>query len=189
MTDPYAILGLPRNATPEQIRAAYRRLARQFHPDVSTQPDAASRFAAVADAYERLTAPAARTKSGRPRTTHAEAAQPDPTEAAEAGETYDAFFRSHRARAARRPPPFVPVPGTLDLQLDLPVSVAEVAEGVSMPVPTPAGPHEMRIPAGTPDGRVIRLAGLGARGRSGLRGDLLVRVRVVPGSGAGVTDD
>jgi DnaJ-class molecular chaperone len=191
MQDPHAILGLTRDATPDQIRAAYRRLARQLHPDVSTRPDAARRFAAVAEAYELLTDPRRSTRNhpGPTASPQSPETAPDWTDAAEAGETYDAFFRSHRARAARKPPPFVPIPGTLDLELDLPLSVTEAAEGVTMSVPTPTGPHEVRVPAGTPDARAIRLTGLGARGRAGVRGDLIVRVRIVPGSGAGVAED
>jgi curved DNA-binding protein len=52
--DYYAILGIERNATDDQIRKAYRRLARQYHPDVNKSPDAAKRFAEVSEAYEVL---------------------------------------------------------------------------------------------------------------------------------------
>lgn len=40
----FAVLGLPRSATREQVKQAYRRLARQWHPDVNTSPGAAERF-------------------------------------------------------------------------------------------------------------------------------------------------
>ena len=53
-TDYYALLGLPRNATEEQVRSAYRKLARQFHPDVNTSPDAAQKFNKITEAYEVL---------------------------------------------------------------------------------------------------------------------------------------
>src|SRR5881296_4045626 len=53
-TDYYALLGLPRNATEEQIRTAYRKLARQYHPDVSKATDAAEKFKKVTEAYEVL---------------------------------------------------------------------------------------------------------------------------------------
>ena len=53
-TDYYALLGVARNATEEQIRSAYRKLARQYHPDVNQAPDAAERFKQVTEAYEVL---------------------------------------------------------------------------------------------------------------------------------------
>ena len=51
--DCYQILGVSRDAKPEEIRTAYRRLARQLHPDVSGHQDAA-RFHEIQQAYETL---------------------------------------------------------------------------------------------------------------------------------------
>src|SRR2546427_11592741 len=56
-TDYYVLLGVPRTATDEQIRSAYRKLARQYHPDVNSASNAAERFKAVTEAYEVLTDP------------------------------------------------------------------------------------------------------------------------------------
>lgn len=184
--DPHAVLGVPRHATPDQIRTAYRRLARLHHPDVSKAPDAAARFAAIADAYERLTAP------NPPRDPHAPPAHPAPTpdpdapDPAEAAEVYDTFFASDAARARpRRRPPYRPVPGTPHLALDLPLTPAEAARGTTVTVPTPAGPHPLTIPAATPDGAEFRIPGVvpgptPARPRA----DLIVRIRLTPASGA-----
>jgi len=52
--DPYEILGVARDATPEQIKKAYRQLAMKLHPDVASEPDAVDRFKKVAEAYEVL---------------------------------------------------------------------------------------------------------------------------------------
>jgi curved DNA-binding protein CbpA len=53
----YDILGVPRGATTDQIRRAYRSRAQKLHPDVNAAPDAAARFAEVQNAYEVLSNP------------------------------------------------------------------------------------------------------------------------------------
>lgn len=56
--DFYILLGVKREATPEDIKRAYRRLARRFHPDINPgDREAASRFRQIADAYETLIDP------------------------------------------------------------------------------------------------------------------------------------
>jgi len=57
MNDYYEILGVARDASPEQIKKAYRQLAMKLHPDVATEPDAGERFKKVAEAYEVLQDP------------------------------------------------------------------------------------------------------------------------------------
>ena len=52
--DYYEVLGVPRDASPEQIKKAYRKLAMQYHPDVADAPDAAEKFKEIGEAYEVL---------------------------------------------------------------------------------------------------------------------------------------
>lgn len=54
MANPYAILGVSRTASSSEIKSAYRRLARLYHPDVNTSPEAPERFALVNEAYRIL---------------------------------------------------------------------------------------------------------------------------------------
>lgn len=52
--DYYEVLGVRRDASPEEIKKAFRRLARQYHPDVNKEPDAEARFKEINEAYEVL---------------------------------------------------------------------------------------------------------------------------------------
>jgi curved DNA-binding protein len=78
--DYYKTLGVPRNATKEAIKQAYRKLARKYHPDVSKEPDAEARFKEINEANEVLKDPEKRT-------------------------AYDALGSQWRAGQEFRPPP------------------------------------------------------------------------------------
>ena len=59
--DYYAVLGVKRDASADDIKTAYRRLARKYHPDVSKEKDAEEKFKEMAEAYETLQNPEKRT--------------------------------------------------------------------------------------------------------------------------------
>ena len=52
--DYYEVLGVDKNADEKEIKSAFRKLAKKYHPDVSKEPDAAEKFKEVQEAYEVL---------------------------------------------------------------------------------------------------------------------------------------
>src|SRR4029077_479789 len=60
LPDLYAVLGVGRDASDDDIKRAYRRLARELHPDVNADPEAERRFKEVTAAYQTLSDPARR---------------------------------------------------------------------------------------------------------------------------------
>ncbi len=90
MRDPHEILGVPWNADPRHIRAAYRKRAAQLHPDRNSEPDAADRLKEVVEAYRFLSDP------GR-FVDEVDRYTPEPSMANSAAATMDtAEFRRHQ---------------------------------------------------------------------------------------------
>jgi len=78
MSNFYEILGVPRSASPGEIKKAYRRLARQYHPDLNRETNAEERFREITAAYEILSNEDKRTKYDRlSEGTHAASASID----------------------------------------------------------------------------------------------------------------
>ena len=62
MSDFYSVLGIAKNATPDEIKSAYRKLAKEFHPDVNKATGAEEKFKQVTEAYETLSDPRKRSE-------------------------------------------------------------------------------------------------------------------------------
>lgn len=271
--DYYATLGVERTAQHDEIRRAFRKLARKFHPDVSKEPDAEARFKEVAEAHEALIDPERRAAYDALARRHANGQgfepppgwdsgfepgrPPGPGQGGQGGADFSDFFETlfgrgsaAKAQAQARPGPvqgddhharvtidlndaytgaqrtvalrmqgvdaqgqpalrtrqlevtipkgvrpgqrlrlqgqggagfggapagdlyleiaFAPHPvfniDGRDLRFKLPVAPWEAALGATVQAPTPQGPVELRIPAGSSQGGQLRLKGKGLPG-------------------------
>ena len=101
----YDVLGLRSSATAEEIKKAYRKLAKTSHPDVSSKPNAAEQFVKIAEAFEILSDPDKRAvydhRLRRDRLPPTRSASPRPSSGQGPGQQaqYEAWVRQARARA------------------------------------------------------------------------------------------
>jgi molecular chaperone DnaJ len=97
--DLYAVLGVAREATNDDIRRAYRRLARELHPDINADPEAERRFKEITAAYETLSDPGRRRQYD---TWGQRGAPPDLFPFGDFGDVFDVFFGGGMGAGARR---------------------------------------------------------------------------------------
>ncbi|RTG99524.1 molecular chaperone DnaJ [Thermus scotoductus] len=180
MKDYYAILGVPRNATQEEIKRAYKRLARQYHPDVNKSPEAEEKFKEINEAYAVLSDPEKR----RVYDTYGTATPPPPPPPGGYDfsgfdvEDFSDFFQElfgtglFGSMGRRRPRK------GRDLRAELPLSLEEAFHGGERVVEVGGRRVPVKIPPGVQEGSTIRLAGLGGPGDP--PGDLLLTVRLLP---------
>lgn len=198
MADPYKVLGLGKTASQDEIRKAYRKLAKDTHPDLNPgDADAERRFKEISAANEILGDPEKRKRfdAGEIDDTGAEVperryyreyAEADPNMRYGGGrapfgadasfEPDDLFAELFRGRAQRTRGPGA------DVSYTLPVDFLDAVNGARKTVAMPDGKTlEIEIPAGFRDGQVLRLKGQGRPGASGEPpGDAYVEVRIIP---------
>lgn len=105
--DYYALLGLPRNATDEQIKKAFRRMAMEYHPDRNASAEANERFKEVNEAYEVLSDPQKRAfydRTGQAPGNGGGGMGFDSFEFGGLGDIFEAFFGGSASTAQRRSP-------------------------------------------------------------------------------------
>ncbi|MCW8835417.1 MAG: DnaJ domain-containing protein, partial [Rhodospirillales bacterium] len=169
MKDPYRVLGINRNAPQADIKSAYRRLVREYHPDRSPGDRAVEdRFKEVVAAYEQL--------SGKTRIDE-ESPRPGAGKGRDrwsGTNPFHAFYRKKQSEHAS-----IRIDGS-DVTYTLAVDFLEAAQGMTKRVSMATGKRlEVKVPAGTTDGQVLRLRGQGMTGLNGGKtGDALIEIKV-----------
>lgn len=188
--DYYQVLGVNPDASDAEIKKAYRKLAKKYHPDVSKEKDAEDRFKEVNEANEALGDPKKRASYDQLRAAGYRAGdeyQPqggfgggDFGDGAGFGDFFESLFG--RGRGPAGPRRGAPTGGDVRARLDVDLETAYAGGKQRFSLDTGGGTRtlEVRIPAGIQSGQVIRLAGQGQPGRGGEAGDLLLEVSLRP---------
>ena len=197
MQDPYEVLGVAKTASPEEIRKAYRQLAKKLHPDLNPgDKRAEERFKEISAANDLLSDPEKRRRydAGEIDASGAEKAPPrgryyreyaggagHPYESeqgyadfAEADDLFADLLRRAREQARRAP--------GADLHYELHVPFLDAVNGATRTIALPhGGTLDVDIPPGVEDRQILRLRGKGAPSAGeGPPGDALVQIVVEP---------
>ena len=194
MRDPYDVLGVPRGASPEEIKQAYRRLAKKLHPDLNPgNPRIEQTFKEVAVAHDVLGDPEKRARFDRGEIDGAGAERPRRSyyksyAEGDWGARYRGFDGDEvvlRRRAVRRSlsrqGAGVRIRGA-DVSYAADADLLEAAMGAKRKLTLSDGKTlEFSIPAGTEDGQTLRLKGQGRPGLGGApAGDAFIEIRIKP---------
>lgn len=203
MQDPYAVLGLTRTATAEEIKKAHRKLVKSSHPDLNPDDKAAeAKFKAISAAYDLLKDPATRARFDAGEIDASGAEKPERRFyrdfADQPGNSYrpgyepqgdpaDIFAEMLRRQGRGRGgfggfgDEGFPLPGH-DLRFTLDVPFLDAVRGTKSRITLPDVGHvEVTIPAGAHDGQTLRLRGKGGPGSGGgPNGDALITLTVGP---------
>ncbi len=177
-SDYYGVLGVGRDASEAEVKKAFRRLARELHPDVNDHdPAAEEKFKAAAEAYEVLSDPERRRvydaygheglrSGGFP---------PGGAGFGSIEDIFQAFFGGGLGFEVRRGP----MRGQ-DLMHAVELTAVDAMLGRAVRIPSHEGEREIEIPAGTQHGTQFALRGHGLPGSNGgPPGDLVIVVQVI----------
>jgi molecular chaperone DnaJ len=182
--DYYEVLGVPRDADAKTIKDAFRRLARRYHPDASSEPDAVERFKEIAEAYGVLSDPARRSAYDAGGFTRSAGMAPEDVWAGiDFGDIFGAGGPGMGAglfeRLFGRPSGTAPTRGG-DLTLAVTIQLQQVLTGGQQDI-TLSRPGPCRrcsgtgTDPGTPPRRCAVCAGTGQQTTAGQHGNLIIR--------------
>ncbi len=206
-TDFYAVLGVDRDASTAEIKRAYRKLARDHHPDINKDPAAEARFKEISEANEVLSNPDLRKKydafgadfrrvpddvdpeawarAQRAPNAGASGDRPPPEWTSDVDdEAFQDFLQDLLRERRTTSRGWGPIPGA-DQRAGLTLSLEDAFHGgrhsLTLEGPTGQRTVQVNIPAGVTNGQTIRLPGQGGRGTEGApAGDLYLHVTIEP---------
>lgn len=188
--DYYKIMGVNEDASEKDIKMAYRKLARKYHPDISKELDAEERFKEMGEAYEVLKDPAKRAEYDKFRKNKDfnQQAQytywrPEETEQYYTSHINEDLFETLFGHSRYRQQPMTGQDYHGKINLTLEEAFTGTVKSIQIPVPHDSQTNmhslKVKIPAGVKSGQQIRLAGQGAPGaHGGSRGDIYLTVYV-----------
>lgn len=204
--DYYEILSIDKNTNAEEIRKAYRKLARKYHPDVNPNDQAAAeRFKELNEAYQVLTDPEAKTKYDRLRASWenyqqsgdqdsfdwsqwatdlegapAQAEAEDSEVETDKPDDFSDFFQTIFGEVKTEQPASTPQKGT-DHHQEIEITLEEAYTGAARILQVGNRRIEVRVPRGAKTGTKIRVRGEGPAGPDkGPKGDLYLEIVIKP---------
>ncbi len=202
--DYYSILGVKRDASERELKQAYRRLARKYHPDINPGDSSAeAKFKEINEAYEVLSDPENRRKydqfgdrwqhadqfarAGRQQAPFGDFSPGGGTSFHFTGDNLGSLFGDLFAGFGTHPgqPRFTEDirsrKKALDIEYPVEVTLEEAYHGASRLLSFEDGRRlEVKIPPGVKDGSRVRISGKGRQGRGGARGNLYLVLSVKP---------
>lgn len=177
MTDYYSVLGVPRSASPEDIKKAYRRLASQHHPDKGGDTQ---KFQEIQAAYDVLSDPNKRSQYDNPQQFHSNSFNGMPPEFEDIFATFSSgpfsnFFRSNQPQRRNK---------HLSFRATISLEDSFFGKDLTVNIQLPSGKEQLcdiKIPKGIGDGNTLRLAGMGDDSLPNLpRGDIHLTINIAP---------
>jgi curved DNA-binding protein len=196
--DYYAILGVERGASQDEIKKSYRKLAQKYHPDVSKEKDAKERFQEVSEAYQTLKDPEKRAAYDQLGSGYqpGQEFRPPPGweqqfraqggegafsfEDVDLGDLFEGLFGGGGGRGGPHARANRPFPGQ-DYEVTVHIALEDAFNGTQLDLQLADRKITARIPKGATDGQRLRLRGQGGKGRNGGRdGDIYLNIALHP---------
>jgi curved DNA-binding protein len=192
--DYYEILGVSRDVSPEDLKKAYRKMARKYHPDVSKEANAEAKFKEVGEAYEALKDPQKRAQYDQFGSNYqnGQSFTPPPGWGGQGGGMgggqgdFSSFFENMFGGGMGGGGRDNFYAAGEDVQTKITISLEDAFNGAKKSIRRPAGSAEtgainVKIPAGITAGKKIRLSGQGKAGMGGSKsGDLFLEIAIAP---------